>query len=394
MTLLELLELLKRNLKLVVLLPVVCTVCCALVVAFALPAEYSATSKITVSAEAGAIGSLATSAATEVAGDTGAEITAKADTTAKTITIEATSSDEKTAISAANKTAEKAASQITGVFSTATYKVASADRAENVSPGVVTYSAAAFLAGLFIAVCIVVLIDMAKNPVRSSEEIEEAYGVRKLGQTSKGKADAGREALLANVGFAGDGAKSVCVIPVGDPSYSVRTCLELAKTAGTAGKKTLLVEADVRGRSLESVVKDAEGGFAGSDAGLIEVLLGKSSLSAAAREVDGSVDFLGSGSLVCNPASLFGEDALAQFKSAAEGEYDFVVLNAAALTNCVDAAYVSRSVDATVLAIEEMATSHADLRETLRQLEIAKAKVIGFVTVGSEGERKERKAKA
>ena len=47
------------------------------------------------------------------------------------------------------------------------------------------YTAAAFLAGIFIAVAIVVIIDMVNTRVRTPEEAEELLGVPVIGRIPK-----------------------------------------------------------------------------------------------------------------------------------------------------------------------------------------------------------------
>ena len=49
-------------------------------------------------------------------------------------------------------------------------------------PNRVMYTAVAFLAGLFVAIAIVVLKDMLNTRVRSAEEVEEMLGIPVIGR--------------------------------------------------------------------------------------------------------------------------------------------------------------------------------------------------------------------
>ncbi|WP_172136147.1 YveK family protein [Adlercreutzia sp. ZJ473] len=235
MTLLDLLKLMKRHWKLMVVLPVVCAIACAGVL-LVMPKTYSATATVSVSAEPGGIGGVAEGVASEVSGQTGLEVTAKANTTAKTVAITAEGGDGSACVNAVNDTAEKTKAKSASLYDKVAVQVAKASSASDISPSLPKYVAVAILAGLFIAICLIVVIDMFRAPVHSAEEAEEVSGAPALGYA--GSPDGGRR-LLANVSFAaGTDARVVCIVPVGSAVDAERVCEELAMAAATAPQQS------------------------------------------------------------------------------------------------------------------------------------------------------------
>lgn len=284
MTLLDLLKLMKRNWKLVVALPVICAVVCAGVL-LVMPKAYSATATVAVSAEPGGIGGVAEGVAGEVSGQTGLEVTAKANTTAKTVTITAEGGDGSACVSAVNDVAEKTKEKSASLYANAAVQVSKASSASDVSPSLPKYVAVAILAGLFIAICLIVVIDMLRAPVHSVEEAEEIAGAPVLGYA--GAPDGGKR-LLANVSFAvGSGARMVCVVPVGPMDSAERTSEELAIAAAAAPQ---LPSAALRFESTAPLTAGVDAAYAArtADATIVVVrewLDGAAALAETVREL-------------------------------------------------------------------------------------------------------------
>ena len=102
--------------------------------------------------------------------------------------------------------------------------------------GKVKYLLVALIAGLFIALCVVVIIDIVRRPVKSIEGAQNAVDLPVLEKLPV--ADGG-ERLLANVRFASkaDKLSSVCVVPVGMASVADEACVALAQAATEEGVK-------------------------------------------------------------------------------------------------------------------------------------------------------------
>lgn len=213
MTLLELLQLMRKHLKLVILLPIVCALAMG-VYSYAFMANtYTASTSMYVLAKQTSANSdnaanysnlnasqmLANDVSTLLKSDRIAADTVKnlhldslkgystkvtSETTSRVITLSVTGSDPDTSAAIANEMASnvsKVAQQVMDVQS-----VNVIDQAVSPSspfgPNRSMYIAVALLAGLFIAIAIVVVSDMLNTKVRNADEVEELLGLPVIGR--------------------------------------------------------------------------------------------------------------------------------------------------------------------------------------------------------------------
>lgn len=210
MTLLELFQLLKKHLKLVIALPVICAVAMGIVSFTMMDNTYTATTSMYVLAKTddssqmsytdlSASQMLSNDIATLLDSDSVKSGTAKdlgladlddykisvsSETTTRVITLSVTGTD-------AEETAEVARAMASSV-STVAQNVGAAqsinviDKAKTPEspsgPKRALYVAVAFLAGVFIAIAYVVLADMLNTRIRGVEEAEELLGIPVVGR--------------------------------------------------------------------------------------------------------------------------------------------------------------------------------------------------------------------
>ena len=210
MTLLELLQLLKRHLKLVIALPVICAVAMA-VYAFAFMGnEYTAKTSMYVLAQAEESSTnlqTSLSASQMITNDVAAliksdrvtndvsqelglkdlkdyDISVSSETTTRVLTLTVTGADAQMASDIANAIVDDVSAVAQEVMEVKSVNVV--DQAttpdDPSGPNRKLYVAVALLAGLFIAVAIVVLQDMLNNKVRNAADAEELLGIPVVGQ--------------------------------------------------------------------------------------------------------------------------------------------------------------------------------------------------------------------
>lgn len=211
MTLLELFQLLRKHIKLLVVLPIVCTVAMAGVSFFMMENTYTAsTSMYILARESSAGGStnytdlsasqmlandVATLLQSDVVQDGSArklglkslgdyKVSVSSETTSRVITLSVTGKDAEGVARVANAIAEEVSEVAQNVQMAQSVNVI--DRADAPTspsgPNRTLYVAVAFLAGLFATVAIIVLIDMLNTRVRSSEDAEELLGISVIGR--------------------------------------------------------------------------------------------------------------------------------------------------------------------------------------------------------------------
>ena len=210
MTLLELTKLIRKHLALVVALPIVCAVATAAFAWLALPNQYSSSVSMYVLTKASAEGSLANtdlSASQQLANDVatlitdervaedtasalqmdslkGYKISVASESTTRIVTLTVTGESAQSVAIIANQlaaTTDSVAQEVMDVQAINAINEAKEPAAPSGPPRAM-YTAVAFLAGIFLAVAIVVVIDMVNTRVRSAEEAEELLGLPVIGR--------------------------------------------------------------------------------------------------------------------------------------------------------------------------------------------------------------------
>lgn len=212
MTLLELINLLKKHLKLVVLLPLACALAMGMFSMLFMSNTYTATTSMYVLVKNNDSGNSSTlysdlnasqmvtndvatllnsdRVTNETAKDLGLQnlkaykVSVTSETTSRVIALSVTGTDPEGAARVADTMAQKVSSiaqEVMGVQSINVIDQAEAPKDPS-GPNRLLYTAVAFLAGLFAAVAIVVLSDMLNTRIRNQEELEELLGVPVIGR--------------------------------------------------------------------------------------------------------------------------------------------------------------------------------------------------------------------
>ncbi len=211
MTLLELLKLMRKHLKLVIALPIVCAIAMGLVSFLFMPNTYTASTSMYVlvqsDSESASTMSTDLSASQMITNDVANLITSdrvtrdtatalqmnslndydiavESETTTRVLTLNVTGQDAQSTAIIANELAKNVstvAQEVMNVQSVNVIDEAITPEAPS-GPNRAMYTAVAFLAGLFLAVAIVVLMDVLNTKVRGAEDVEELLGVPVIGR--------------------------------------------------------------------------------------------------------------------------------------------------------------------------------------------------------------------
>lgn len=254
MTILDLMRLIQRHLKLVIALPIIFAVV-ALAYSFFIQASYTATANFITNGDLAFAQGLASKEATSYA-KSGVQISCSSQSSNKQVTISATGSDATQCIEAANTVANNAVSQYKSSSSSVIAIVTEATSAVRNTPSPLRVAATAFALGLFVAICIVVLIDIAKAPIKSREDAENACELPVLG-TGTSVEDGDR--ILANLQFAcGKRPSTIAVVPIGQADSAVVISNELVNALERSSVRTRIVKGSPHARKFKvSVPEDA-----------------------------------------------------------------------------------------------------------------------------------------
>lgn len=208
----------------------------------------------------------------------------------------------------------------------------------------------------------------------------------KKAQAGKLEVQNATKTLLANIRFMGvDNPIRSLVITSSIPNEGKSTVsANLAQAIATSGKRVLLVECDMRRRSIA----DNLGLHARS--GLYAVLSGQVSLeSAVLHTPQRNMFFLDVEPHIPNPVDILASKSFRGLVQTMEEHYDFVIFDTPPVSAFVDAAVLSALVDATVLVVRENFTKRQDILDAYEQLKKAEANVIGVVMNFCETESSE-----
>lgn len=248
MTLLDLMKLIRHYLKLVVAVPLICAVV-AVVVVLVSPPTYVAKATLLTNGDVALAGGFAQNEA-QLFSKNGIEVSSSTETAYKTITITAMGSDYGGCIAAANATVLAAAEDYRNANNQGSVSTNEATSAENDSPGLLKIGFMALLAGLFVAICIVVLIDIVKAPIKSRSDIETVAELPVVGAIPN--RDRG-ERLLANIRFLADEQPgTIAVVPTGIAGCAL-TCAELVGAFEHAGITVSRVQGSAHAQSLNAI---------------------------------------------------------------------------------------------------------------------------------------------
>lgn len=190
--------------------------------------------------------------------------------------------------------------------------------------------------------------------------------------------------LAANIRFASvDNPVHSIVVTSSIPNEGKSTiAVALSEALASGGKSVLLVECDMRRRSIA--------GMLGVHAqnGLYAVLSAQVELEdAVVRTFMRGVSFLDAEPHIPNPVDILGSRRFHSFVESLKSSYDYVVFDAPPLSAFVDAAVIGSVVDGVLLVVRRNFVKREAIVSSLEQLKKAGANVLDTVLNYCENER-------
>lgn len=181
--------------------------------------------------------------------------------------------------------------------------------------------------------------------------------------------------LRTNLSFAGKDIKVIsltsCTPSEGKSSVSFQLCLSLAES----GKKTILVDADLRKSVLRGRYKASREKY-----GLSHYLSGQAEFDdVCCRTNVENLDMIFAGPVPPNPSELLGSDAFRNLLELLRWKYDYVIVDTPPLGSVVDSAVASAYCDGAVIVVESGAVSHKFVKSVKEQLDRVGCRVLGCV---------------
>ena len=174
---------------------------------------------------------------------------------------------------------------------------------------------------------------------------------------------------------------TLLVAGTNNPHSSTTVAANLAAAAARSGRRTLLVGADLRRPSLHERF-DIE-----NTVGLSDVLAGRVAISVAIQTLPSipNLQILPAGTAVESPARLLQSDDFGRLVSSARAEFDLVVFEAPPVLQVADAIDLARLCEGAVLVIEPSRATRSGVAESVEQLRLVGADVVGTVVAEASG---------
>ena len=155
------------------------------------------------------------------------------------------------------------------------------------------------------------------------------------------------------------------------------TSANLAVTMAQAGRRVLLIDADLRKPTAHRKLGLPR------EPGLVQALFDEIDISPAnVPQVGDDLHVLTAGSLAPNPSELLGSMRMRDLIVQAREDYDVVIVDAPPVLAATDAVLLSTQCDATIVVVRAGQTHDYDLDATLEALDSVGASVIGTVLNG------------
>ncbi|MFR3275588.1 MAG: CpsD/CapB family tyrosine-protein kinase [Collinsella phocaeensis] len=192
--------------------------------------------------------------------------------------------------------------------------------------------------------------------------------------------------LLANIRFSSvDNPIRVITLTSSTPNEGKSTvALNLAQAIATSGKSVVLVECDMRRRSLADMIGARTRG------GLYAVLSEQMTIEEAVVETSQkNLYFLDSEPHIPNPADIIASKRFRRLVEALRETFQYVIFDTPPVGTFVDAAEVGHLSDGVLFVVRENFAKRAEVQAAFDQLRRAEVNVIGAVMNYCEAETSE-----
>lgn len=188
--------------------------------------------------------------------------------------------------------------------------------------------------------------------------------------------------LFANIRFMSpdDPVKSLVITSAVPNEGKTTVSLQLASAMATSGQQVLLVETDMRRRSLANALGVHPVG------GIYAVLANEISLETAVVPTStAGLYFLDVEPSIPNLADIISSHRFANLVNSLENKFNYIIYDTPPVGTFVDAAVLSTLVDGTVLVLRPNSTKRADLIHGYEQLVKSDANILGLCATFCEG---------
>jgi len=182
--------------------------------------------------------------------------------------------------------------------------------------------------------------------------------------------------LRTNLQFSGKNNKVVLLTSAYSNEGKSDISFNLAVELGKAGKRVLLIDADIRNSTYKSqydIKEDTQGlsQYLSGQVEHIDQVVYKTNYD--------NLYMIVAGPYAPNPTEMLGDDLFGQLIKAARQVFEYVIIDTPPLGLVVDAAVIGQYCDGALLVIESDSTSYRACQKVKTQLESSGCKMLGAV---------------
>jgi capsular exopolysaccharide synthesis family protein len=253
------------------------------------------------------------------------------------------------------------------------------------------------LAGLGGALLLAFLLEYLKPGVRTSTEIEQSFGLPVVGvvplvsqRKTRGASDSQPLNRVVNeplshlseavrsmrIGLElSNASPKVILVTSAVPGEGKSTAaVLLAASSASSGKKTILLDCDLRLRSTSEALRRKH------QPGLSELLSGRAKLTdVITQDPATKIYFIPAGSAKTNPADLVMSQGMSDLIAVLRSGFDYVIMDSPPLLPVVDALALATGADKILVVVEWRRTPRATISEAFRVLGPEAQRVTGVV---------------
>lgn len=188
------------------------------------------------------------------------------------------------------------------------------------------------------------------------------------------------KSLRTNLFFCGSEIKTVLLTSCNENEGKSTVSAELSKSLAEAGKKTLMIDADMR----KSVLLKSDSKIE-APAGLSEVLSNISDIEEAVCHTQiPNFDIIFAGHFPPNPVELIGNGKFEALLKQLKNFYDYIIIDSPPLGMVIDAAVIASCCDGAIMVIADGKVSRNAAKRVKEQLDKSGCRILGAVINQSE----------
>ena len=181
--------------------------------------------------------------------------------------------------------------------------------------------------------------------------------------------------LRTNIEFTGIENRVIAVTSCAPNDGKSTVSYELASAFAENGKKTLLIDADLRRSVLLNRL-----GIQKEIKGLSHVLSGQGNINDTICATNKTnLYMIPAGVFPTNPTELLGNERFSKLVQAVKDVFQYVIIDTPPIGNVIDAAVVAKKCDGTVLVVKSDAISRAEAKSAVEQIRSSNDNILGVV---------------